>query len=325
MKLVQDTLPDMTHIFMGFRGSDSIIFKSFSDRQPTIVHDLNIKERSLNRVLEEMPDIDPDKMASMTPFTCETSDGATIRGYYTLPPKHVAKGKKKFPTIVMVHGGPRARDYWGFDPEVQFYAQMGFAVLQVNYRGSSQLYQEHVYNLVECCKYSVDDVADATQWFIDQGFADPKHIGIFGWSFGGYTALASAARYPDLYQCAMGAAGVYNWQHLIEDHEKDDFSNMMEWSTDFWGDIDEDWDDYALYSPINQVDQIKIPVYLLHGRADGVVGASQSRKMYSALKDAGVDVKLDTPSWVGHGLYKDQRRRLKYVRQIYDFLAEHLK
>jgi len=323
MKTVQDTLPDMIHIFMGFRGSDSIIFKSFSDRQPTIIHDLNIKEKHLSRVLEEYPDIDANKMASMTPFTCETRDGDKIHGYYTLPPAHVAKRKKKFPTIVMVHGGPHARDYWGFDPEVQFYAQLGYAVLQVNYRGSSQLYQEHIYNLVECCKYAVDDVADATQWFIDQGFADKKHIGIYGWSFGGYTALASAARYPHLYNCAMGAGGVYDWQNLIK-NEREDFSHMMEWGTDFWGDIDEEWDNYALYSPINQVDKIKIPVYLLHGNADGVVGASQSKKMYSALKKAGVDVKLDTPSWVGHGLYKDEHRRLKYVRRIYDFLAENI-
>jgi len=324
MGSMQKILPEMSHKFLGFRDNGNLIFSSFSDTQPTILHQLNVQKRTVERILVEYPDIDPAEMASMTPFSCKTRDGATIRGYYTLPPEHAASGNTAFPTIVKVHGGPRSRDYWGFDPEIQFYAQLGYAVLQVNYRGSYPMYQDHYYTLTDCCKLAVDDVADATRWFIDQGYAKADKVAIYGWSFGGYTALASVARYPDLYQCAIGAGGVYDWQRLIK-HDKEDYSDIMEWRTDFWGDIDEKWDEYAECSPINQVNKITVPIYLLHGNDDGIVGASQSKKMYGALKEAGVDAELDTPGWVGHGLYREESTRLKYVRRMYDFLAEHLK
>ena len=323
MNLIQKALPNMMHRYIGNRPNGDLLIESFSDRQPIVVHDLNPEERSLSRVLEQYPKINAEEMASMIPFTCETRDGATIRGYYTLPPDHVTTDKTNLPTVVMVHGGPHSRDYWGFDPEVQFYAQLGYAVLQVNYRGSSFMYEGRYYNLLDCCKVAVDDVADATQWFIDQGFADKDKVAVYGWSFGGYAAIASVERYPDLYCCAAAAAGVYDWNQLIKD-QREDYDEMIKWSSDYYGDILAQREEYDKYSPVNQANKVKVPVYLLHGDVDQRVRSKQSRYMYSALKEAGADVELETPNWMGHGFNQEEKERLKYVRHIYDFLAKHL-
>ena len=130
----------------------------------------------------------------MRPVSFPSRDGTTIYGYLTLPK---GGGGGPFPLLMTIHGGPYSRDVWGFDPEVQFFAKLGYAVFQVNYRGSSgygEVYEGE--NLIEVCRYVVEDVADAARWAIEEGYADGERIAIYGGSFGGYAALAGAAFTP---------------------------------------------------------------------------------------------------------------------------------
>jgi dienelactone hydrolase len=310
--------PDLVHRYIGQRGEASLLFYSYSDRQPGILHELNLKERSLKRVLETMPGLEASEMAPKVPLAFPARDGVMVRGYYTLPVGADPARPVAAPMIVIVHGGPRARDGWSFDAEVQFFAQLGYAVLQVNYRGSEGLYEDQgKLTFLDACNYAVEDVVDGTRWMVAQGFADPARLAIYGWSFGGYAAVACAARYPDLYRCAYAAGGVYDFNEIWKSRE-DHYGNYLKWDADFLGDLQRDADAYRAVSPVTMASAIRIPIHLLHGEADGVVGPRQSRLMHKALREAGKKVTLETPAWLNHGS-STEKERIRFTKDVYRF------
>lgn len=316
--MLKRSLPGMVHRYVGRRGEASLLFMSWSDRQPGILHELNLKERALKRVLETRPGINAEEMAPKVPFTFPSRDGVTLRGYYTLPLGMDPEDPEPAPMIVIVHGGPRARDYWGFDSEVQFFAHLGYVVLQVNYRGSEGMYEgQEPITFLDACKYGVDDVVDGTRWMVEQGFADRDRLAIYGWSFGGYSSVACAARYPDLFKCAYAAGGVYDFVAMWEERE-DRYREYLKWDTDFLGDLELQQDDYRAVSPVYEADKVQIPIYLLHGDADGVVGKTQSKLMYKALRAAGKEVELETPGWLGHGAW-NETQHIRFTKDVYRF------
>ena len=197
-------------------------------------------------------------------------------GYLTVPAGTEAKN---LPTVIYPHGGPHYRDSWGFDPIVQFMASRGYAVLQVNFRGSTG-YGSAWYDagLRKWGTVMVDDVNASTRWAVAQGIADPKRICIVGWSFGGYAALMGAIREPDLYRCVASIAGVADLRALT-----------WQWKGYYGGAgsanylLGSDSDELAAGSPIKAADQIKAPVLLVHGKLDLQASVEQSTRMYRAL------------------------------------------
>ncbi|MGH8370002.1 MAG: alpha/beta hydrolase family protein, partial [Gammaproteobacteria bacterium] len=199
----------MVKVLSNSSDASLMVVYVYSDRNPGDYYLFNAKTQHVDLLFNSMPDIDPQKMAAMKPVTFQAQDGVLLHGYLTLPP---GSDGKHLPLIVNPHGGPHGiRDEWGWDPEVQFFANHGYAVLQVNYRGSGgygMKFQDLGYQHWGTTMQS--DLADAVRWVEKQGYADPKRVCIYGASYGGYAALENSVLYPDMYQCAVGYAGVYD-------------------------------------------------------------------------------------------------------------------
>ena len=186
-----------------------------SDRMPgrLYYHDLDRPEE-FDLVANLYPWIDENQMAQMKPISYVTDDGLTIHGYLTLP---VGVPAKDLPVVVNPHGGPEVRDTWGYSPEVQFLANRGMAVLQVNYRISTGYGKDFwMAGFKQWGKKHQDDITDGVRWLIDQGIADPKRIAIYGASYGGYATLMGLIRDPELYACGIDYVGVANLFTLLE-------------------------------------------------------------------------------------------------------------
>ncbi len=226
--------------------------------------------------------------------------------------------------IIMIHGGPYARDVWGYDSEIQFFTSLGYSVMQINFRGSTGYGKEYSINKhADICKYSLDDVKDGIDWAVRMKLVKPGKIAIYGASFGGYVSLASAAFYPDLFECAIGYAGVYDW---IVEFEAD-MNNSEKWFEDFgpmFLDLEKDRPKYIKCSPINNVDNIKIPVYLIHGKSDHTVNKSQTSNMAAKLSKAGNEPKVDYFSWGVHG-HANENHRIEFYKDLAKFLETNMK
>ncbi len=227
---------------------------------------------ALEPTLSVSPQLDGYKLAEMKMVQATMADGATIPVYLTLPP---GKDAKNLPAIVMPHGGPNARDYWGFDWLSQFFAQRGYAVIQPQYRGSTGFGNDHHNeNAIKNWRQAMSDVADSVRWLSKQGISDPSRFAIFGWSYGGYSALQSAAVNPELYKAVIAVAPVTDFTLLKQDYG----NNTM--ITDMVGQGAE----VMAGSPLRNADKIKAPVLLFHGTTDVNVGVTHSDKMAGALK-----------------------------------------
>jgi len=240
-------------------------------------------------------------MAAMQPISFKARDGLTIHGYLTLP----LGGHKPLPLVVNPHGGPFGiRDYWQFDPETEFLAYHGYAVLQVNYRGSGgygAAFQNAGY--YQWGGTMQDDLTDATQWAIKQGIADPKRICIYGGSYGGYAALEAVVKAPDLYKCAIGYAGVYD---LVMLHDR---GGEMYYSSHGMGaylsnTLGDNMAALRAASPVDHVNRIKAALFLAHGGADETVPIDQANEMRSALDKAGKKYEWLYYPNEGHGYFK---------------------
>jgi dienelactone hydrolase len=226
--------------------------------------------KQLNELMLARPALEGAKLAEMRHVTYKASDGTEVPAYLTLPASGAAKG---LPAIVMPHGGPSARDEWGFDWLVQFYASRGYAVLQPNYRGSSG-YGEGWYrnNGFKSWRTAIGDVNDAGRWLVSQGIADSSKLAIVGWSYGGYAALQSGALDPDLFKAVVAIAPVTDLALLVQDRRK--FTNYTV-TRDFVGTGPHVQDG----SPAENAKRIKAPVLLFHGNLDRNVSVQQSRLM----------------------------------------------
>ena len=224
--------------------------------------------------------IDPAKLASKQPVTLTARDGLKLHGYISFPPGQ--ENAKHLPMVVFVHGGPYGvRDDWSFDPYVQAMATRGYAVLQVNYRGSGGYgYAFEKAGYREWGGKMQDDVTDATRWAVAQGIADPNRICIYGGSYGGYAALEGAVKEPDLYKCAIGYVGVYDLPKRVG--RRDDW--VTSYDTENWErTIGTDETVLAQHSPIYQLGNLKAKVMLIVGGKDRVVLPGQGENLHAAL------------------------------------------
>ncbi len=258
----------------------------------------------------------------MKPIQYQSRDGMTIHGYLTLPKGAEAKN---LPVVINPHGGPWARDQWGFNPEIQFLANRGYAVLQMNFRGSTgygRAFWEASFG--EWGLKMQDDVSDGVQWLIDQGIADPKRIAIYGGSYGGYTTLAGITFTPELYACAIDYVGVSN------------LFTFMETIPPYWelyrqmlyemvGDPDDPTDKTRLEatSPVFHVDKIKAPLLIAQGAKDPRVNQAESDQMVAALEAKGIPVEYLLKENEGHG-FRNEENRFEFYGAMERFLNQHL-
>lgn len=249
-----------------------------SDVDPGQYFVFDKKTRHLDRLSGVRPELDGTTLAAVKPVTYAAADGTAVPAYLTLPPGREAKG---LPTIVMPHGGPSARDEWGFDWLVQFFAARGYAVLQPNFRGSSGYGDAWFQNNgFRSWQTAIGDVNDAGRWLVKEGVADPCKLAIVGWSYGGYAALQSPVLAPDLFKAIVAIAPVTDLATLREEHRNfDDFILVDA----FIG----KGEHVKAGSPAQNADAIRAPVLLFHGDKDRNVGVGESRLMASRLKKAG--------------------------------------
>jgi dienelactone hydrolase len=262
-------------------------------------------------------DLPVDAMATVTPFAIRSPDDFVLSGYLTKS----ADADTALPMIVIPHGGPMGiRDLYDFNREAQYLAKHGFAVLQVNFRGSGGFGYEHLQRgYGQWGSGMVDDLQLATRWAVQAGHADPDRVCAYGASYGAFAALASVARYPDDYHCAAGYAGVYDLNEL----SSSDIPFLPGGESYLALAVGTDVEELHRQSPVNMADQIKVPVLLAHGGEDRRAPLSQAEAMRQALQEAGQD-----PAWIyhrgeGHGFY-DQENRIAFYESLLSFFQRSL-
>ena len=318
--------PALQKVFKGKRVIITSATKDYSlltvavdaDNEASQFYIFNTKTKKLAFLLNAKSWMKKEQLASTQGFQVITGDNVTLNGYLTLP-----KGKSKnVPMVVMPHSGPQGRrDFWGYNDDVQFLASRGYAVLQVNYRGSGGY--GHGFEQSGHKKWGTEiqnDIVDATQWAINAKIADPKRICIYGSAFGGYSALMSAMLEPEMYQCAIGYAGVYNLELLLG---AGDGQVLGLWKNDLKEAIGNDKEQLAEYSPINHIDELKVPVLLIHGKDDKQADVKHCYQMEKALKKANHPFEAMLVNKEGHGFYDEKNRKALYKR-MEKFLAKNI-
>ncbi|MGE7695717.1 prolyl oligopeptidase family serine peptidase [Lysinibacillus sp. NPDC094177] len=267
------------------------------------------------------PWLNPEELAEMHPISYKSRDGLTINGYLTLPKN---KEAKNLPLIVNPHGGPWARDMWGFNPEVQLLANRGYAVLQVNFRSSAGYGKKFLEAGNKQWGLKIqDDITDGVQWAIDQGIADPKRIGIYGASFGGYATLAGITFTPDLYAAAVDYVGVSNIFTLLNTIPPY-WETMRNQLYERVGHPEKDKELLTAASPVFHVDKIKTPLFVAQGANDPRVNKAESDQIVEALRARGVDVEYMLKDNEGHG-FRNEENRIEFYNAMLKFLDSHLK
>lgn len=289
---------------------DELLFAVISDVKPFALFRYDPVKREAHKLIDSHPAVSALEWAPMQPVMFKARDGYDLHGYLTLPLKRTAG--QHVPLIALSHGGPFTRDNWGFEPEVQFFAALGYAVLQVDYRGSSGYGKKHrLKTILDVNDLSVDDVVDGIRWAIGENYADPRKIVAYGGSYGGYISLAIATRYPDLPAAVIGFAGVYDWEEQMID-DRDEMEVFMDWRADYYVPFKESAGRYRTTSPSRFADKVRCPVLLLHGDIDARVDMHQSRTMAKALRAAGKQVEVVKNVSGIHGLPREGQRRAYY-------------
>ncbi len=291
-----------------------------SSTQPPRYFLYHTERKALEPMGDSRPWINAGDMAEMKPVTFQARDGMTLHGYLTLP-----KGSdgKNLPLIMNPHGGPWARDGWGFNPETQFLANRGYAVLQVNFRGSVGFGMQHLLSSKKQWGRAMqDDVSDAVNWAIGEGIADKGKVCIYGGSYGGYATMAGLTFSPELYQCGINYVGVTDLPLLFKT-APDAWASGMDYMKEMVGDPDTEKEFLEQWSPSNHADKIKVPVFMAYGAQDPRVDISHAKVMEKALKKNGVKYELMVKRDEGHG-YRKQENQYDYYRKVESFLAENL-
>jgi len=320
LRQLQDALPGRLPSVVSATkdGKTMVVFVS-SDRDAGAFYLFQPAAGKLLRVARSYPWLDPEQSGTQRGFQFAARDGVQVHGLLTLPPKSAGK---KLPTVVLVHGGPYGvADYWGFDVESQILARHGYAVLQVNFRGSAGYGREFIQQGVrQWGRAMQDDITDATKWAIAQGIADGERICISGASYGGYSALMGVIREPALYQCAVGVSGVFDLAKLYKwgDTHRSDYGKAYLKIV-----IGEDQADLAARSPSRLADQIGTPVLLAHGVMDPRADVKHAYALENALKKNGKQVELIVYPRMGHSMMIEEQRQDFFARML-QFLDKHI-
>ena len=293
---------------------------SYSDKSRGTYYYYDVENDKLTELAKISPWLEEEHMAEMKPVKYKSRDGFTIHGYLTLP---VGSKGKNLPVVVNPHGGPWARDTWGYRSEIQFLANRGFAVFQMNFRGSTGYGREFwEISFKQWGKSMQDDITDGVNWLIDEGIADPDRIAIYGASYGGYATLAGLAFTPDLYACGVDYVGVSSLFTFMESMPPywELYRSMM---YEMVGHPEKDKELLASSSPLLHVDKIKVPLFIAQGANDPRVVKSESDQIVEALKSEGIEVPYMVKEDEGHGFY-NQENQFDFYREMEKFLKKHI-
>ena len=307
----------MVSILDWTRDDRKLLFLAWSDRNPGAYYIFDRDAGKLQLVNELMPWLQAANLAPTRPISFQARDGLVLHGFYTAP---AGDGPK--PMVVMPHGGPHGvHDSWGFSNDAQFLASRGYAVLQVNYRGSGGRGRGFLTSgYREWGGKMQDDIADGVRWAIAQKLADPERICTYGASYGGYAAMMQPIRYPDLYKCAIGYVGVYDLEVFRKEGDITDRRSGRRYIDRVIG---SDPDTLAAWSPAKNVDKIGVPVFLVQGSIDKRVPMDQFEALESAFRARGVPVETMVAKGEGHGFYKPENVAELY-RRMEAFLAKYI-
>jgi dipeptidyl aminopeptidase/acylaminoacyl peptidase len=291
-----------------------------TDDGPVTYYIYDRDSRQAQRLFSTQPKLEGLSLAPMKPISFKSRDGLTIHGYLTIP---VGVESRNLPMVLLVHGGPWGRDSWGFNPQVQWLANRGYAVLQVNYRGSAG-YGKKFLNAGnrEWAGKMHDDLLDAVEWGKRQGIADPKQIAIMGGSYGGYATLVGLTFSPDTFACGVDIVGPSNIVSLLKTIPpywgpmKAIFAKRV-------GDVDKEEEFLKSRSPLFRVDKIKAPLLIGQGANDPRVKQAESDQIVAALRKAGKPVEYVVYTDEGHGFARPENR-LHFFALTEQFLAKHL-
>jgi len=324
-KLLKSKLGDIEfNIISMNKAEDKIIVHGGSDRSVGAYYIFYKENGNLEKIADIIPWLDPNEMASQVPVKYKSRDGLTIHGYLTLPKGYTMETAKNLSVIVNPHGGPWARDQWGFNPEVQFLANRGYAVFQMNYRGSTG-YGKKFWeaSFKQWGKKMQDDITDGVNWLIEKGIADKSRIAIYGGSYGGYATLAGITFTPDLYAAAIdyvGVSNIFTFLKSIPPYWKPYQEMLYEM-------VGNPLKDSLLLrdaSPVFFVDKIRTPLFVAQGANDPRVNINESNQMVEALKNRGIKIDYMVKDNEGHGFYNEENQ-FDFYRAMEKFLGEHLK
>lgn len=319
---VDRALPDTVNVLVNESlDGQRQLWLGFADQDPGVFCVLDLAKKGFTPVGTVRPWIKPAQMAPMLAIKYPARDGLVIHGYLTVPAGHPPKG---LPLVVMPHGGPWVRDVWGFNPLVQLLANRGYAVLQMNYRGSTG-YGDELYQQArrEIGGRIQDDIEDGTRWAIAAGVADPARIAITGMSYGGYSALFALGHNPELYRCGISLAGVTDWIAFLDDSDIAEYKSASRHWREQLGDPEKDRERLRAASPVNFADRITAPLLIIQGRQDQRVPHDQAKRMIAALEKAGRPPETHLVPGMGHNFGNEKQRIENYTR-IVAFLEKHL-
>ncbi len=292
---------------------------TYSDTNRGITYLFDRKAGTLEK-LADLNTVNSEDMAEMTPISFKSRDGLTIHGYLTIP-----KGAKPYnlPLVVNPHGGPWARDVWGYNPEVQFLANQGYAVLQINFRGSTGYGKDFLQAGYKQWGLNMqNDITDAVEWVKAIGLADANKIAIYGASYGGYATLAGITFTPDLYAAAVDYVGVSNLFTFLETIPAY-WESMREQFYEMVGHPERDAEQFEATSPVKHADKIKTPLFIAQGANDPRVNKAESDQMVEALNEKGIEVEYMVKDNEGHG-FSNFENQLEFYTKMKEFLAKHL-
>jgi dipeptidyl aminopeptidase/acylaminoacyl peptidase len=302
-------------------NADKTWLISFSkDNGPVSYYAYRLEDKKGTFLFVHMPELNKYELTHMEPISYTARDGLTIHGYMTFP---AWKEKKNLPTVLCVHGGPWGRDAWGYDPVAQWFANRGYACLQVNFRGSTGYGKDFVNaGDREWGAKMHDDLIDGVNWAVEKGYADPEKVAIFGGSYGGYAALVGATFTPDVFCCAVDIVGPSNLVTLLKSIPPY-WSTMLAMFHKRVGNPDTEEEFLKSRSPLFKVDQIEIPILIAQGANDPRVKQAESEQVVEAMKKKGLAYEYMLFEDEGHGFARPENR-LKFYAAAERFLAKHL-
>lgn len=306
------------------KAEDKYIVYAGGDRTLGTYYLYDVKADTMTKLADLAPWIQSEQMAEMIPVNYTSRDSLNIEGYLTLPAGYTMDNAKNLPLVVNPHGGPWARDSWGFNPEAQFLANRGYAVLQMNFRGSTgfgRRFTELSYG--KWGQSMQDDITDGVNWLVEKGIADPAKIAIYGGSYGGYATLQGIVKDPQMYACAVdyvGVSNLFSFMQTIPPYWKP----MLEMMYEQVGNPETDAEMMRANSPALNADRIQTPLFVVQGANDPRVNINESNQMVDALRKRGVEVDYMVKDNEGHGFHNEENR-FEFYQAMEKFLAKHLK